>query len=156
MDGFNYFAAVSMAVSFFSLMVVIVQLGELIKQRRADAVGRIFAINRQLITLGFSNPELFGILHAEPGSDPRLERAYLQLWLNQVVQIFYTQQRGFLAADLRVSLEADAREPLPVVKKWLGHASLETTAIYLDLIGEEERELAKGGRRPGDAQRGVP
>jgi integrase/recombinase XerD len=33
--------------------------------------------------------------------------------------------------------------PLPVVKKWLGHASLETTAIYLDLIGEEERELAK-------------
>lgn len=33
--------------------------------------------------------------------------------------------------------------PLPVVKKWLGHASLETTAIYLDLIWEEERELAK-------------
>lgn len=112
MDGFNYFAAVSMTVSFFSLMVVIVQLGELIKQRRAEAVGKIFDINRQLITLGFSNPELFGILHDEPGSDPRLERAYLQLWLNQIVQIFYTQQRGFLAADLRVSLEADARDLL--------------------------------------------
>jgi integrase len=33
--------------------------------------------------------------------------------------------------------------PLTVVKKWLGHARLETTAIYLDFIGEEERELAK-------------
>lgn len=33
--------------------------------------------------------------------------------------------------------------PLTIVKKWLGHARLETTAIYLDVIGEEERELAK-------------
>lgn len=33
--------------------------------------------------------------------------------------------------------------PLTVVKKWLGHARLETTAIYLDVIGEEERALAK-------------
>jgi len=33
--------------------------------------------------------------------------------------------------------------PLPAVRKWLGHARLETTAIYLDVLGEEERELAK-------------
>jgi integrase len=33
--------------------------------------------------------------------------------------------------------------PLPTVKKWMGHARLETTAIYLDVSGEEERELAK-------------
>lgn len=33
--------------------------------------------------------------------------------------------------------------PLTTVKKWLGHARLETTAIYLDVIGDEERELAK-------------
>jgi len=33
--------------------------------------------------------------------------------------------------------------PLAIVRKWLGHARLETTAIYLDVIGEEERELAK-------------
>jgi integrase/recombinase XerD len=32
--------------------------------------------------------------------------------------------------------------PLPTIKKWLGHARLETTAIYLDVQGEEERELA--------------
>ena len=33
--------------------------------------------------------------------------------------------------------------PLTTVQKWLGHARLETTAIYLDVSGEEERELAQ-------------
>ena len=29
-----------------------------------------------------------------------------------------------------------------MIQRWLGHARLETTAIYLDVHGEEERELA--------------
>jgi integrase/recombinase XerD len=33
--------------------------------------------------------------------------------------------------------------PITTVKKWMGHARLETTAIYLDFIGEEEREQAR-------------
>jgi len=33
--------------------------------------------------------------------------------------------------------------PLTTIKKWLGHARLETTAIYLEVSGDEERELAK-------------
>ncbi|HEV2693398.1 MAG TPA: tyrosine-type recombinase/integrase [Verrucomicrobiae bacterium] len=32
--------------------------------------------------------------------------------------------------------------PLPPVQKWMGHARMETTAIYLDVSGEEERALA--------------
>lgn len=32
--------------------------------------------------------------------------------------------------------------PLTTVQKWLGHARLETTAIYLAVTGEEERQLA--------------
>lgn len=32
--------------------------------------------------------------------------------------------------------------PLNLVQRWLGHASLNTTAIYLQALGEEERELA--------------
>lgn len=34
------------------------------------------------------------------------------------------------------------RIALSLVKKWLGHAKIETTAIYADPIGDEERELA--------------
>jgi integrase/recombinase XerD len=33
--------------------------------------------------------------------------------------------------------------PLTTVQKWLGHGRLETTAIYLNVSGDEERELAK-------------
>lgn len=36
-----------------------------------------------------------------------------------------------------------AQIPLPTVQKWMGHARLETTAIYLDVSGEEERSLAE-------------
>lgn len=32
--------------------------------------------------------------------------------------------------------------PLTLVQKWLGHASLATTAIYADVVGPEEREIA--------------
>ena len=32
---------------------------------------------------------------------------------------------------------------LNIVQKWMGHARLETTAIYTDLLGDEERELAR-------------
>jgi integrase len=33
--------------------------------------------------------------------------------------------------------------PLTTVQKWLGHARLETTAIYLEVSGDEERKLAE-------------
>jgi integrase/recombinase XerD len=46
-------------------------------------------------------------------------------------------RHGFAVACLAQKI------PLPTVQRWLGHARLETTAIYLDVSGEEERELAK-------------
>lgn len=112
MHGFDYMAAVALAVSFYSFMMGIVQLKELLKQRKLDWVTRIFDVNRQLITLGFSHPELFDILHDLPGADAKLEQHYLQLWLNQAVQIFHTKERGFLEPELSASLEADFRDLL--------------------------------------------
>jgi site-specific recombinase XerD len=45
-------------------------------------------------------------------------------------------RHGFAVACLTQKI------PLPSVQKWLGHARMETTAIYLEVSGEEERELA--------------
>jgi len=33
--------------------------------------------------------------------------------------------------------------PLNIVQRWLGHARIETTAIYANAIGDEERNLAR-------------
>ncbi|MBO6540251.1 MAG: site-specific integrase [Rhizobiaceae bacterium] len=33
--------------------------------------------------------------------------------------------------------------PLTLVQKWLGHSSLNTTAIYADVVGPEERQMAR-------------
>ena len=33
--------------------------------------------------------------------------------------------------------------PLTLIKKWMGHASIQTTEIYLDIVGIEERVFAK-------------
>ncbi len=40
-----------------------------------------------------------------------------------------------------VKAAAETRQPR-VVQKWLGHRDLNTTAIYMDVQGDEERELA--------------
>ncbi len=31
--------------------------------------------------------------------------------------------------------------PLNVIQRWMGHAHIRTTAIYLQVVGEEERRL---------------
>jgi site-specific recombinase XerD len=33
--------------------------------------------------------------------------------------------------------------PVNLVQRWLGHARLETTMIYLQALGSEEREIAR-------------
>jgi len=41
------------------------------------------------------------------------------------------------------AVHAVNKVPLTLVKKWLGHANLETTEIYLNIIGVEERAMAQ-------------
>jgi integrase len=35
-----------------------------------------------------------------------------------------------------------SRVPITLVKRWLGHARLSTTEIYLQVMGDDEREIA--------------
>lgn len=37
----------------------------------------------------------------------------------------------------------DAQVPLNMMQKWLGHAKIETTAIYANAVGPEERSIAE-------------
>jgi len=41
------------------------------------------------------------------------------------------------------AVRAVAKAPITLVKKWLGHTRLETTEIYLNVMGIEEREITQ-------------
>jgi integrase/recombinase XerD len=43
---------------------------------------------------------------------------------------------------LAVECTTEARIPLNIVQRWLGHARIETTATYANAVGPEERSLA--------------
>lgn len=49
--------------------------------------------------------------------------------------------KGLRHAYAVAALERDV--PLTLIQKWLGHASLNTTAIYLQVVGKQEREFAE-------------
>lgn len=109
MNEFDYLPAVAFVLSFISISLVLMQLHDLMAQRKIDSQIRIDDINRQLITLGFSHPELFKVLHGEE-ADPIVERHYLQLWFNQFYLIHSYQSRGLFPSDRRESLERDIRD----------------------------------------------
>jgi integrase/recombinase XerD len=50
-----------------------------------------------------------------------------------------------------------SKVPMHLVQKWLGHASIESTAIYVDVMGPDEREFAvrmwRGSSMPRRARR---
>jgi integrase/recombinase XerD len=52
---------------------------------------------------------------------------------------------------LRHALGVEAGQrgiPLNIVQRWLGHARIETTAIYTNAIGDEERNLSRRAWKP--------
>lgn len=67
-----------------SLCVVAKQQHDANRQRESEAMLKLYDINRQLITLGFSHPELFDVMEDEHIQNSLFEKRYLQLWLNQL------------------------------------------------------------------------
>lgn len=52
----------------------------------------------------------------------------------------------FKPKGLRHAFAVEASQkgiPINIVQRWLGHARIETPAIYASAIGEEERNLAR-------------
>ena len=81
--SFDHLVALASAViSFTGLLLVVIQLRDSTRQQQSQSLVEIYGMNRELITLGFSHPELFAILADDKHSDPVLQRRYLQLWLN--------------------------------------------------------------------------
>lgn len=66
--------------------------------------------------------------------------------VRRVMQL--AQNPSYLATpkSLRHAFGAEAalrQIPLTLIKKWMGHARMETTGIYTSLVGDEERKLVE-------------
>jgi hypothetical protein len=95
---------------FVSVLIVAWQVREATKQSKLDSQIRLQDVNRELISLGFSKPELFEVLKDGKNVDPTAELYYLQLWLNQFCMFDALSKSGNLKADVRESLEIDFRD----------------------------------------------
>jgi hypothetical protein len=103
----NWFSLLQSVSIVAGLVFAATQLRDANRQRESDSLVRVFDNNRQILSLGFTHPKLFGILSDAKDSDPVLTRYYLQLWFNQFSQIHSYLKRSLFRGELKESLDRD-------------------------------------------------
>lgn len=66
--------------------------------------------------------------------------------VKQVMEVAHLHGRATCPRGLRHAFGVGTLQsgiPLNLVSRWLGHSTLETTAIYTDVVGDEERNWAR-------------
>jgi hypothetical protein len=108
---FDHYASLfSTVISFVGLLFVAIQIRDSTRQRESDSLVKIYDINRELLSLGFSHPQLFAILNDASHADPVWERRYLQMWLNQLSLIHTYVKRAAIRGELKDSLEQNVQD----------------------------------------------
>jgi integrase/recombinase XerD len=114
-------------------------------KRRAQGIFRAVPVPQSLVdTLSAIHD-----LDNEVGEDQRLwnwGRTTAWKRVKEIMKIAQITESLSMPRALRHAFGVAAvqdRIPLTLVKKWLGHAKIETTAIYAEPIGNEERALAR-------------
>src|SRR5580658_5768308 len=98
-------------LTFVGLLFVAWQMRDGNRQQKMDSHIRLYDINRELLSLGFSKPELFEILKEDGHKvDPTLMRRYLQLWLNQLCLVDAFKRSGVFEKDVGESFDTDLRD----------------------------------------------
>ncbi len=100
----HWIALISSSISFVGLMFVAVQLRDANRQRETESMVKLYDINRELLSLGFSHPQLLEVLEDKKIADALLEKRYLQLWLNQLSLSHTFLQRSVFKIELQDEL----------------------------------------------------
>jgi hypothetical protein len=93
-------------------LLVVIQLRDSTRQQQSQSLVEIYGMNRELITLGFSHPELFAFLADDKHSNPVLQRRYLQLWLNHFSLVNAYLNQSLVKGELKESLVRDLSDAL--------------------------------------------
>lgn len=108
----QFVAIFSVSISFFGLLLVVIQLHGSNQQRKLESQIHLYDLNRELLSLGFSNPQLFEVLTDAKGVNPTLEQRYLQLWLNLYSLVHAFGKSGVFHGDVEESFDVDFRDVL--------------------------------------------
>jgi integrase/recombinase XerD len=118
-------------------------------KRRQRGIIRAVPVPRKLF-------ECLENVHQYRAAQDSQAQATLRLWpwsrttawrrVKEVMRLAHEPEYVSKPKALRHAFGAEAaltKVSLSLVKKWMGHAKLETTEIYTALVGEEERSLAR-------------
>ncbi len=106
----NWFSLLQTVSIITGLVVVAKQQHDGNRDRRLNSQIQLYNINRELISQGFSHPQLFDILVDKAKVDPVLERRYLQLWLNQLSLLHSFKIQGVMQKEVAESFDADLHD----------------------------------------------
>ena len=102
----NDISLISAVIAFFGLLLVALQIRGNTKQEQLQSMVKIYDINRKLVTLGFSHPELFDVLEDKP-ADAAKARRFLQLWLNLFLLAHSYLKESVFQGELKDTLVRD-------------------------------------------------
>lgn len=106
----QWILAIQDVITFLGFVVVTIQLRDSGRQTRLESQVRVQDSTRELVSLGFANPQLFEVLKGSKQVDHAVGDRYLQLWLNHFSMIHSFLQSGVFEKDVQKSFEADVRD----------------------------------------------
>jgi len=158
--SFDHFISLfSASISFVGLVFVGIQLRDATRQRTSDSLVKILDVNRELITLGFSHPQLFVILTGDKDADPVWTQRYLQLWLNQFSLVYSYLQHSVLQGEAKDNLERDLSEFMAMAnmrKHWQRYGRLYPASFqaYInEILKKDEPPAGKTAHHAGPVHR---
>lgn len=105
-----FIASGALCIALISALFVFFQLRVGKKQVSLEHFSKIIAVNRELLTLGFQDPELFRVIDGKKIEDEVKLRKYLQLWVNQTDLIFKAKKAKVLDKETIKALDSDVAE----------------------------------------------
>jgi hypothetical protein len=103
----QYLPLFTAGMTFVGLLFVAMQIRDATKQREMDSLVKVYDINRELLSLGFSHPQLFAIMENTGKTDPMWENRYLQLWFNQFSLVHSYLRHSLFRREFKESLDRD-------------------------------------------------
>ena len=136
----------SAIISLIGLLIVAWQLRDGNRQQELQSMIKLYDINRDLLSLGFSTPALLEVLEDKSIADSLAEKRYLQLWLNQLSLSFSFLQRSVFQAELQDELRRNLMDFLGMKnmqKHWQQYGS-----FYPDSFQRYVNEFLKKDEPP--------